>query len=53
MADTHQVGVEPERLRALVRSKYRIVATDPGAGFHFHTGRALAARLGYDRAIVD
>jgi arsenite methyltransferase len=53
MADTHQVGVEPERLRALVRSKYRIVATDPGAGFHFHTGRALAAKLGYHRTIVD
>jgi SAM-dependent methyltransferase len=53
MADTHQVGVEPERLRALVRRKYRIVATDPGAGFHFHTGRALAAKLGYDRAMVD
>jgi arsenite methyltransferase len=53
MADTHQVGVEPESLRALVRDKYRVVATDPGAGFHFHTGRALAARLGYDRPIVD
>jgi hypothetical protein len=53
MADTHQVGVEPEGLRALVRSKYQIVATDPGAGFHFHTGRVLADKLGYDRAIVD
>ncbi|MGH9117007.1 MAG: methyltransferase domain-containing protein [Acidimicrobiales bacterium] len=53
MADTHQVGVEPEGLRALVRSKYRVVATDPGAGFHFHTGRALAAKLGYDTEFVD
>ncbi|HZA76270.1 MAG TPA: methyltransferase domain-containing protein [Acidimicrobiales bacterium] len=53
MADTHQVAVEPESLRALVRGKYRVVATDPGAGFHFHTGRVLAAKLGYDRAIVD
>jgi arsenite methyltransferase len=51
MADT-RVGVEPERLRALVRDKYRVVATDAGAGFHFHTGRALAAKLGYDRGMV-
>jgi hypothetical protein len=26
MADTHQVGAEPESLRALVRDQYRIVA---------------------------
>jgi hypothetical protein len=32
MADTHQVGVEPECLRARVRDKYRVFATDPGAG---------------------
>ena len=50
MADTHQFAVEPERLRALVRDKYRAVATDPGAGFHFHTGHVLAAKLGYDPA---
>jgi hypothetical protein len=37
----------------MVRDKYRVVATDPRAGFHFHTGRALAARLGDPRAIVD
>lgn len=53
MADTHQVAVEPESLRALVRDKYRVVASDPGAGFHFHTGRVLAAKLGYDTSIVD
>jgi SAM-dependent methyltransferase len=40
-------------LRAQVREKYRQVAADPGGSFHFHTGRALAARLGYDPAIVD
>jgi hypothetical protein len=34
MADTHQVGVEPECLRALVRDKYRVFATDPGAAEH-------------------
>jgi arsenite methyltransferase len=25
----------------------------PGGSFHFHTGRALASRLGYDPGIVD
>ena len=33
-----------------MRGKYREVAVDPGAGFHFHTGRSLAARLGYEAA---
>lgn len=53
MADTQHIDVEPESLRALVRNKYRVVATDPDAGFHFHTGRALAAKLGYDQPVVD
>jgi arsenite methyltransferase len=45
--------VDPEALREQVRQKYREVATDPHATYHFHTGRPLAARLGYDPAIVD
>jgi len=45
--------VDPEALRAEVRDKYRQVATDPAASFHFHTGRPLAARLGYDATTVD
>jgi arsenite methyltransferase len=45
--------VDPEALREQVRGKYREVATDPRGTFHFHTGRPLAARLGYDRAVVD
>ena len=40
-------------LRASVQEKYREVAETPDATFHFHTGRPLAARLGYDAAIVD
>jgi SAM-dependent methyltransferase len=35
-------------LREQVREKYREVAVDPHRTFHFHTGRPLAARLGYD-----
>jgi SAM-dependent methyltransferase len=45
--------VDPDALREQVRDKYREVATDPHRSFHFHTGRSLAARLGYDAAVVD
>lgn len=45
--------VDPETLREEVRGKYREVATDPHRAFHFHTGRPLAARLGYESAVVD
>jgi arsenite methyltransferase len=48
-----EVLVEPGALRAQVQRKYREVALDPGAQFHFHTGRPLAARLGYPDAVVD
>src|SRR5437588_12457750 len=45
--------VDPEALRAEVRGKYQAVALEPDAAYHFHTGRQLAARLGYDQAAVD
>ena len=45
--------VDAEALRAEVRDKYREVAAQPGGAFHFHTGRPLAARIGYDEAVVD
>ena len=35
-------------LREQVRAKYREVAVDPSATFHFHTGRSLADRLDYE-----
>lgn len=44
--------VDPELLRAEVRQKYKEVAVDPHAEFHFHTGRPLTHRLGYDQALV-
>jgi arsenite methyltransferase len=40
-------------LRAQVREKYRQVAAHPGGTYHFHTGRALAVRLGYEQEVVD
>jgi SAM-dependent methyltransferase len=42
-----------DALRDQVRGKYRAVALDPGRAFDFRTGRALAARLGYDADVVD
>ncbi len=39
-------------LREQVRDKYRDVAVDPHGRFHFHTGRPLAARLGYEPSAV-
>jgi arsenite methyltransferase len=50
---TKELLVDPETLREQVREKYREVATEPHKQFHFHTGRPLAARLGYDTAVVD
>ena len=50
MSDT---TVDVDVLRDQVRDKYRAVAEAPDATYHFHTGRRLAVRLGYDPAIVD
>jgi arsenite methyltransferase len=45
--------VDTDELREQVRSKYREVAVAPNATYHFHTGRAAAARCGYDPDVVD
>lgn len=51
-------GVQPakldrEQLRQQIQAKYTDVALEPEQGFHFHTGRPLAAMLGYSNADVD
>lgn len=46
-------GIDSDRLRREVRSKYRDVALQPGRVVDFHTGRRLAERLGYPNPIVD
>jgi arsenite methyltransferase len=48
-----EMWVDAEVLREKVREKYQEVAADPHRTFHFHTGRPLAKRLGYDSAVVD
>jgi len=45
--------VDSAALREEVKSKYRDVALNPQGKFHFHTGRYLAQRLGYDTKFVD
>jgi SAM-dependent methyltransferase len=52
MSTTAELWVEPAALREQVRATYRDVATDPSRTFHFHTGRELAHRLGYDADAV-
>ena len=45
--------VDADALREEVKGKYRAVAVDPHGSFHFHTGRPLSRRLGYDEIVVD
>jgi hypothetical protein len=44
--------VDAMRLRDEVKAKYRDVAVNPHGSYHFHTGRPLARRLGYDETVV-
>ena len=53
MSTTSDILVDAGALRDQVREKYRAVATDPTGPFHFHTGRDLARRLGYDADAVS
>src|SRR5205809_6837823 len=52
MAEILEV-VDLEALRNEVREKYREVAEDPAAEYHFHTGRAHAVRRGYPATPLD
>jgi SAM-dependent methyltransferase len=51
LADT--ASVDAAALREEVKKKYRDVALKPHEKYHFHTGRPLAARLGYNTTTVD
>ncbi len=46
-------NLDRDRLRASIQEKYTAVAETPESGFHFHTGRPLAAMLGYSLDEVD
>ena len=49
---SNDLPVDTIALREEVKTKYRAVAIDPQATYHFHTGRPLARRLGYDEAVI-
>ena len=48
-----RVSIDAESLHEEVRVKYAEVALTPTKGFHFHTGRPLAERLGYPPEVLD
>ena len=41
------VTLDLDQLRSAIQDEYTEVASCPWKGFHFHTGRFLADRLGY------
>lgn len=47
------VVLDVDELRWAIREEYAEVAACPLKGFHFHTGRFLAARLGYPAERVE
>ena len=47
------VGLDVEQLRGAIRDEYTAVAAEPERGFHFHTGRRLAAILEYREEWLD
>ena len=53
MVEVIAAKVDREQLRRQISEKYTDVALEPGKGFHFHTGRPLAAMLGYTDEDVD
>jgi arsenite methyltransferase len=42
-----RLTLDTDQLRAAIQEEYAEVASCPLKGFHFHTGRFLAGRLGY------
>lgn len=45
--------IDVNELRNEIKSKYAEVVETPDGDFHFHTGRMLAAHIGYDTTKVD
>ena len=41
-------GLDVDQLRRAIQEEYALVAAEPERGFHFHTGRRLAAILSYE-----
>jgi SAM-dependent methyltransferase len=50
---SQEIKLNQQALRDQVKEKYREVALQPDSVFHFHTGRRLASRLGYEDYGID
>ncbi len=46
-------GLDVDGLRQAIQEEYALVAAEPERDFHFHTGRRLAAIVGYDEQWLD
>jgi SAM-dependent methyltransferase len=46
-------GLDVDALRTAIQEEYALVAAEPERDFHFHTGRRLAAIVGYDDEWLD
>ena len=53
MSETLLPIVDRDALRAAIREEYALVAAEPTRDFHFHTGRPLAALLGYEERWLE
>jgi len=53
MAEVDKLGIDLSELRDAIREEYAAVACEPKKGYHFHTGRPLAAILGYKDEWLD
>lgn len=47
MSSPTKPDLDMQTLREAIQAEYEVVASEPQRGFHFHTGRPLAERLGY------
>jgi SAM-dependent methyltransferase len=46
-------GLDVDALRTAIQEEYALVAAEPERDFHFHTGRRLAAIVGYEEEWLD
>ncbi len=54
MSESHLIpDISNAALRDAIKKEYEDVAIDPNKGYHFHTGREAANRIGYDKTLYD
>lgn len=54
MSESHLIpDISDAALRDTIKKEYEDVAIDPNKGYHFHTGREAANRIGYDKTLYD